>query len=59
MARTRALHYQQNVSRFDLTVVLLRARSNAYEDLAPLMDEVNRKLEYAKPGTVLRIPSAR
>ena len=50
--------HQQNVSRFDLAVVLLRAKSNAYEELAPLIDEVNAKLAYTKPGTVLRIPSA-
>ena len=59
LSTDKGIPFQQNVSRFDLAVVLLRARSNAYEDLAPLMDEVNRKLEYAKPGTVLRIPSAR
>jgi len=33
--------HQQNVSRFDSTVLLLRARSNAHEDLAPLMYRVN------------------
>ena len=54
----KGIPHQQNVSRFDLAVVLLRAKSNAYEELAPLMDEVNAKLAYTKPGTVLRIPSA-
>ena len=35
------------------------ARSEeSYEDLAPLMNEVNWKLEHMEPGTVLRISSA-
>ena len=59
LSTDKGIPYQQNVSRFDLAVVLLRARSNAYEDLAPLMDEVNGKLEQVQPGTVLRISSAR
>ena len=58
LSTDKGIPYQQNVSRFDLAVVLLRARSNAYEDLAPLMDEVNGKLEQVQPGTVLRISSA-
>ena len=40
----KGIPHQQNVSRFDLTVVLLRAKSNAYEDLAPLMDEVRSEV---------------
>ncbi|CAN5782186.1 hypothetical protein BH18ACT11_BH18ACT11_15480 [soil metagenome] len=59
LSTDKGIPYQQNVSQFDLAVVLLRAKSNAHEDLAPLMDEVNGKLAYAEPGTVLRIPSAR
>ena len=58
LSTDKGIPYQQNVSRFDLAVVLLRAKSNAYEDLAPLMDEVKGKLEDAEPGTVLRISSA-
>jgi predicted nuclease of predicted toxin-antitoxin system len=58
LSTDKGIPYQQNVSRFDLAVVLLRAKSNTYEDLAPLMDEVNRKLEHVEPGTVARISSA-
>jgi len=58
LSTDKGIPYQQNVSRFDLAVVLLRARSNSYEDLAPLMDKVNGKLEQVQPGTVLRISSA-
>ncbi|CAN5778928.1 MAG: DUF5615 family PIN-like protein [Rubrobacteraceae bacterium] len=51
----RGIPHQQNLSRFDLAVVLLRAKSNAYEDLAPLMDEVEVELESIRPGTLVRI----
>jgi hypothetical protein len=51
----KGIPHQQNLSRFDLAVVLLRAKSNAYEDLAPLMDEVEAKLESIQPGTLVRV----
>jgi predicted nuclease of predicted toxin-antitoxin system len=55
----KGIPHQQNVSRFDLAVVLLRAKSNAHEDLAPLMDKANVTLASIEPGTVVRIPSDR
>ena len=58
LSTDKGIPHQQNASRFDLAVVLLRAKSNADEELTPLMDEVNAKLAYTKPGTVLRITSA-
>ena len=48
----KGIPHQQNISILDLPVILLRARSNAYEDLAPLMDEVNSALETVEPGTI-------
>ena len=51
----KGIPHQQNVSRFDLAVALLRAKSNAYEDLAPLVDEVEAKLESILPGTLVRV----
>jgi predicted nuclease of predicted toxin-antitoxin system len=53
----KGIPHQQNVSRFNLAVVLLRAKSNAYEELAMLMGEVNRRMRDTEPGTVLTIPS--
>lgn len=47
----KGIPHQQNVSRLGLAVVLLRAKSNAYEDLASLMDEANTALGSAEPGT--------
>jgi len=54
----KGLPHQQNLARFDLAVVLLRAGSNAYEDLAPLMDEAVVALSSTAPGTVTRVPAA-
>ena len=48
----KGIPHQQNISRLELTVVLLRAKSNAYEDLAPLMEEANAALETVEPGTI-------
>lgn len=55
----KGIPHQQNVSSLDLAVVLLRARSNARQDLAPLMDEVHAGLDSIEPGTVVRIPIPR
>ncbi len=59
LSTDKGIPHQQNVSRFDLAVVLLRANSNAHEDLAPLMDEVDAKLASIEPGSVVRIPADR
>ena len=59
LSTDKGIPHQQDVSRFDLAFVLLRARSNAYGDLAPLMDEVDEVLASARPGIVVRIPSSR
>jgi predicted nuclease of predicted toxin-antitoxin system len=54
----KGLPHQQNLARFDLAVVLLLAESNAYEDLAPLMDRAVVALSSTDPGTVTRVPAA-
>ncbi|MEJ7870616.1 MAG: DUF5615 family PIN-like protein [Rubrobacteraceae bacterium] len=59
LSTDKGIPHQQNVSRFDLTVVLLRAKSNAHEDLTPLMGEVNTALGSIEAGTVVRIPPDR
>ncbi|MDP9457600.1 MAG: hypothetical protein M3Q49_06895 [Actinomycetota bacterium] len=35
---------------------MLRARSNAYRDLEPLVEESMRAIVSATPGTVVRVP---
>ena len=37
-------------------MVVLRARSNALEDLEPLVDDLGAALADATPGTVVRVP---
>ena len=40
----------QDLSRFDLLVLILQARSNAFEDLEPLMKKASGLLSDARPG---------
>lgn len=51
----RHIPRQQDLSRFDLTVVILEAKSNALDDLAPLMERANAALGGADPGEAVRI----
>src|SRR5260370_6366837 len=51
----RNLQYQQNLSTFDLAVIVLVARSNDIEDLKPLMDSVNGAIKKIRPSEVLYI----
>ena len=53
----KGIPHQQNLTGLELTVVLLRAKSNSYEDLAPLMEEAVASLNHAVPGTVTGIPA--
>ena len=41
----RGIPHQQDLSRFDLEVVILSARSNRLSDLEPRMEEVGRSIE--------------
>ena len=52
----KGIPHQQNVCGLDLAVVVLRARSNALEDLEPLIDDLGAALVDATPGTVVRVP---
>lgn len=46
---------QQNVSVYDLMVLILRPRSKRMADLLPLMPDVIRYLDHVHPGSVIRI----
>ncbi|MBA3388159.1 MAG: hypothetical protein H0U02_02200 [Rubrobacter sp.] len=41
----RGIPHQQDLSRFDLEVVVISARSNRLADLEPRMEEVRRLIE--------------
>ena len=51
----RNLEHQQNLSALNLAVIVLRARSNAYPAVAPLMPEVNEGLETVQAGEVVHV----
>lgn len=55
---TRGHRTNIDLARSDLAVVLLRAGSNAFEDIAPLMDEAIAALASTAPGTVNLVPEA-
>lgn len=46
----RSLQYQQNLSTFDLAVILIRADSSRRRDVKPAMKEVNQLLSSISPG---------
>ena len=48
----RNLSYQQDVSAFDIAVVVLVARSNSIDDLRPLAPQILEALADAERGRV-------
>lgn len=51
------LVHQQPLSGRRLSVIVLRARSNKIEDLAPLLDQILSALHNIRPGQVLTVGS--
>ena len=51
----RSLPHQQNVRAFDLGFVVVRASSNRYRDVAPLMPAINDALLAVAPGDVVYV----
>ena len=51
----KKLPQQQNLSRFNLAVIVLRGPSNRLEDLKPLVPKLLASLPSAKKGHALRI----
>ena len=46
---------QQNLDKIELGIVLLQARSNRFEDLSPLISQVNIVLKTLKNGQLVRV----
>lgn len=46
---------QQELSCFDLAVVILQARSNRYRDLVPLMEKAAAAMQEARTGEAVRV----
>ena len=53
----RNLSYQQDVSRFDIAVIVLVARSNSIDDLRPLVPRILEVLATAERGRVTLVSS--
>lgn len=51
----RRIPDQQRLSRFDIAVVILQARSNHYRDLAPLLEEAEQTIQSARAGEAVRL----
>ena len=51
----RHIPEQQDLSRFDLAVVILEARSNRLADLAPIASRAGEFLLRVRPGRALRV----
>lgn len=51
----QGIPHQQNVSQYEIGIVLMEAKSNRIEDLAPLVPEVKAQIGSIAPGIVLRV----
>jgi hypothetical protein len=51
----KAMPSQQDIARYRIGLVLVRAKSNRIEDLRPLVPEMQRALSRVQPGTLLRV----
>jgi predicted nuclease of predicted toxin-antitoxin system len=49
------LQFQQNIAKSGLRIVVIRAASNAMEDLLPMVPQVLAAMEQARPGVVVRV----
>ena len=47
-----SIPHQQNMAKYRIAVVALKARSNRLADTKPLMDKVRVLLPHSQPGTV-------
>lgn len=51
----RGLEHQQNVGSVSLSIILLSAPSNDYDDLLPLVPRLNKVLQRTEPGEVTEV----
>jgi len=52
LTRDRNLEHQQNLTTFDLAIIVMVAATNDINDLRPLMDAVNATILTIKPTEV-------
>src|SRR6266403_3427298 len=51
----QGIEYQQNLIARNLTIILLRAKSNRLKDLLPLVPLCLARIKAIEPGTIIRI----
>lgn len=51
----RGVEFQQNIQSLSIGVLLIRAPSNRFEDLQPLIAEVHNALNTVQPGQLRRV----
>ena len=51
----RGIPHQQNLGEINIGIILLEAKSNRFEDLAPLISEVNAVLKTLKNGQIVHV----
>jgi len=53
----KAMPAQQDIARYRIGLVLVRAKSNRIEDLRPLVPSIPSVLAQVRPGTMLHVGS--
>ena len=51
----RGVQFQQNLQSLAISILIIRAPSNRFEDLQPLISEVPNALNIIQPGQVRRV----
>ena len=51
----KGIQHQQNLKKIEIALILLAAKSNKYDDLAPLMPKVNEVLKHIRPRQVIHV----
>lgn len=49
------IEYQQNLQVMSISIVIIIAPTNRYQDVAPLMPKINEALKTIQPGEIVRI----
>lgn len=53
----KSIPNQQNLARLGISVLILRAKSNAYPDLKPLVPQILSALNQIQPGEIFTVSS--
>ena len=51
----RSIEHQQNFNKYNISVILISARSNRIQDIQPAMLRVNEVLREVQPGQVIHV----